>query len=189
MQKFWQVWPASLCRWQWPKPNMITKSSFCLHALSQFWICFEFTYCLRWNQALSRDVYSEKFITMHHIHFWDCIMPQWLRCLGREHIPLLTVHKSPHRKKKILFEWVWSLMGRLLQRNLPFLATEWSRKHPSDPHEPPSLQDQCVFVCVCLTESGYSIPLEQSSRGHHLLAVRDLGGDHCLSRTKAPCLF
>lgn len=147
MQKFWQVWPASLCRWQWPKPNMITKSSFCLHTLSQFWICFEFTYCLRWNQALSRDVYSEKFITMHHIHFWDCIMPQWLRCLGREHIPLLTVHKSPHQKRTFYLNeygpwWEGSSKGTSLSLQLNDLE--------NIPQIPTSLPPCRINVCLCV---------------------------------------
>lgn len=34
-----------------------------------------------------------------------------------------------------------------------------------------------VCVCVCLTESGYFILLAHSGRGHHLLAVKSLGGD------------
>lgn len=186
MQKLWQVWPASLCRWQWSKPNMITKSSFCLCALSQFWIRLEFTYCLRWNQALSRDVYSEKFITMYHIQFWDRIMPQWLRCFGREHIPLLTAHiRKEH--------FIWMSMvpdGRAPPKEPPF-PCNWmiSKTSLRSPWASLLAGSMCVCVCVCLTESGDSIPLVHSSRGHHLLAVRDLGGDHRLSQTTAPCLF
>lgn len=88
---------------------------------------------------------SHSFKRLH----WLCMMRQCLKRLGREHIPSLSVHKSKSTSEKnILFEWVESLMERLLQKNLPFSATEWSQKHPSDPHEPLSLQDQCVFVCV-----------------------------------------
>ena len=71
---------------------------------------------------------------------------QWLRHLGCEHIHTLTVLHKSTSETNILFEWVESLMKGLNHEHLPFIATEWSEKHPSDPHEPLSLQDQCVCV-------------------------------------------
>lgn len=80
-------------------------------------------------------------------NFWDCIMPQWLRCLGREHIPLLTVHKSPHQKRTFYLNeygpwWEGSSKGTSLSLQLNDLE--------NIPQIPTSLPPCRINVCLCV---------------------------------------
>lgn len=144
-------------------------------------------YRLCQTQIWSRDVFSANFITLHSFLrlLWLCINLQWLRRVAYENVSSVTVLWKPTSDKH--FIWMSGVSDEKISPKQPPFPLQISKTSFRSPWNP-SLAG-LLSLRKCLNESWYFILLVHSGRGHHLLAVKGLGGDHHPDWTFPHCLF